>query len=81
MSTDEGEIKWSEFNQPESRAVKMDHHPLGRVEDKRMCKFNAVQGPAKLRTEVGGTSVGGVNMEPQRFFCTCAQLIRDDIKF
>lgn len=51
----------------------MDHHPLGRVEDKRMCKLNAIQGPAQLRTEVGGTGVGGVNMQPQLFFCTCAQ--------
>lgn len=31
----------SEFNQPERSAVEVDHHPLGRVEDKRMCKFNA----------------------------------------
>lgn len=37
---------------PKSCTVKMDHHPLGRVEDKGVSKFNALQGPAELRTEV-----------------------------
>lgn len=74
-------LKFHEFNQPESRAVKVDHHPLGRVEDKRMSKFHTIQGPAQLRTEVGCTSVGGVNVEPQLFFCTCAHHHTDCIKF
>lgn len=46
-----------------------------------MSKFHTVQGPAQLRTEVGCTSVGGVNVEPQLFFCTCAHHHTDCIKF
>lgn len=56
---------------PESCTVKMHHHPLGRVEDKSMSKFNALQGPAQLRAEVGRASVRSVNMEPHSLFCTC----------
>ena len=37
---------------PESCAVKVDHHPLGGVEDKRVGKFNSLQRPAELRAEV-----------------------------
>lgn len=48
-----GEIRLQCSFSPESCAVKMDHHPLGRVKDKRVSKFNALQGPAELRTEVG----------------------------
>ncbi len=66
-----GEIRLQCSYSPESCAVKMDHHPLGCVEDKRVSKFNAFQGPAKLRTEVGWASVRSINMEPQSFFCTC----------
>lgn len=38
---------------PECCAVKMDHHPLGRVEDKRVSEVDALQRPAELRTDVG----------------------------
>lgn len=56
---------------PESCAVKMDHHPLGRVEDERVSEFNALQGPAELRTEVGWAGVRSIDVEPQSLFCTC----------
>lgn len=56
---------------PESCAVKMNHHPLGRVEDKRVRKLDAPQGPAELRTDVGWASVRSVNVEPHALFCTC----------
>lgn len=38
---------------PECCAVKVDHHPLGRVEDKRVSELDALQRPAELRTDVG----------------------------
>lgn len=66
-----GEKRLSCICSPESCAVKTDHQPLGRVEDKRVSIFNALQGPAELRTDVGWASVCCINMEPHSLFCTC----------
>lgn len=52
----------------------MDHHPLRRVENKRVRKFNALHWPAELRTKVGRASIRGINMEPESLFLTCKKI-------
>lgn len=61
-------------NSPECCAVKMDHHPLRRVKNKRVGEFNALQGPTELRTEVSRASIRSINMEPESFLLTCEKV-------
>lgn len=56
---------------PESYTVKIDHHPLGRVEDQWIGIFDTLQWPAQLWTQIRRRSVRGINVEPQFVFCAC----------
>lgn len=51
----------------------MNHHPLRRVKNKRVCKLNAFQRPAKLWTEVGGASIRSIHVQPEGLLFTCAK--------
>lgn len=65
---------WGCSNSPKGCAVKMNHHPFGRVKNKGVRKFNAFQRPAELGTEVGGAGVCSIHVKPEGLLFTCVKV-------
>lgn len=52
---------------PEPGAVKMHHHPLGRVKGEGVSILDALQEPPELGAQEGSARVGSVDVKPQPF--------------
>lgn len=50
---------------PEASAVKMHHHPLGRIKGEGIGILDTLQKPPELRAQEGSACVGSIDVEPQ----------------
>lgn len=60
-----GSSPCGELNSPEPSAVKVHHHPLGRVKGEGVGVLNALQEAPELRAQKGCSCISSIDVEPQ----------------